>query len=443
MFPLHKIFAAVAAILSIPLFSGVSYGANPIDPTGTYFADPEPHVWADGVLYLYCSHDVSPTGWCSEDYHVLSTRDMIHWKDNGIAYRVPGGMLYANDCAYSHGRYYLYYSVPNGDCYVVTSAHPTGPFADPVQIAGISGIDTSVFIDDNGQAYIYWGQFDKVRCAKLLPSMSAIDPAGVMQPLSVAQDSFHEGSAVIKRAGIYYYVFADTSRHSHTPTCLGYATGPTPMGPFTYRGVIIDSYGCDPQVWNNHGRIAEINGKWYVFYHRSSHGGKFLRQICVEPIEFNQDGSISEVEMTSQGAESPLPAHSKIPASAACLLSGTIHSEDCVEGGYDLGMISSGDYAAYKYVDFGKGVKSFKARVACAATGGLIEVRLDGPLGKPIARMPVSSTGGWQNWVTVSASVKAVQGVHAVYVRILDTDGVDTYNDVLGNKLNIQWFQFE
>jgi hypothetical protein len=57
--------------------------------------------------------------------------------------------------------------------------------------------------------------------------------------------------------------------------------------------------------------------------------------------------------------------------------------------------------------------------------------------------MPVSSTGGWQNWVTVSASVKAVQGVHAVYVRILDTDGVDTYNDVLGNKLNIQWFQFE
>jgi hypothetical protein len=415
---------------------------NPIVPVGSYFADPEPHVWADGVLYLYCSHDVSPSSWCSDDYHVLSTTDMVHWKDNGVAYSTPGTTLYANDCAYRGGKYYLYYAIPDGRCFVAESASPTGPFANATQIEGVSGIDPAAFVDDDGQAYFYWGQFDNVRCAKLLANMIEIDTSTITQPLSVAKDNFHEGSSMVKRDGVYYYAYADTGRHGGKPTSLGYATAPAPTGPFTYRGVIVDSIGCDPKVWNNHGRIVEFKGKWYVFYHRSSHGGPYLREICVEPISFNSDGSIAEVEMTSQGAGGPIAVSTRIAASRACELSGTVHSEDCSEGGQDLGSISSGDYAAYKYIDFGKGVTTFSARVSSQGTGGTIEIRLGGPLGKLLGRLPVTPTGGWQTWTTLRCKVESTVGLHALYLRVVSPDGIDTHTDIVANKLNIQWFEF-
>jgi arabinoxylan arabinofuranohydrolase len=435
-----SLMTAILLLITILNISAVN-ASNPIVPFGTYYADPEPHVWADGVVYLYCSHDINGTTWCSDDYHVFSSSDLIHWTDRGIAFSVPGTTLYANDCAYKDGVYYLYYATPDGKCFVATSPSPTGPFAGPVQLAGISGIDPAVYIDDDGQAYIYWGQFDNVRCAKMNSDMKTVDFSTQIQPLTVAKDNFHEGSSMIKRAGTYYYVYADTSRHGGKPTSLGYATGPTPMGPFTYRGVIIDSIGCDPNVWNNHGRIIEMKGKWYVFYHRSTHAGPYLREICVEPITFNTDGSISEVEMTSQGTGSPLKATSPIRASAACLLSGTVHVQDSDDGGMELTAISPGDYAAYKYVDFGRRVESFSAKVAGGAVGGIIEVRLDGPLGNLIGRLAVStSLSPDQASAIETCPVHGVSGVHALYLRFLSPDN---RTDMSINGLNILWFEFQ
>ncbi len=91
--------------------------------------------------------------------------------------------------------------------------------------------------------------------------------------------------------------------------------------------MLIDNTGCDPQSWNNHGSIAEFNGQWYVFYHRSSQASNFNRRVCVEPIHFNPDGSIDEVEMTTQGIGWPLDARQTIEAWRACLLSGQVHTE--------------------------------------------------------------------------------------------------------------------
>lgn len=116
-----------------------------------------------------------------------------------------------------------------------------------------------------------------------------------------------------------------TGRHGERSTCLGYATSDTPLGPFTYRGVIIDNYGCDPAVWNNQGSIAEINGRWYVFYHRSTHGSIYSRRVCMEPITFLPDGTIPEVEMTSQHT-------ALLAASYACLLSGNVRIDDSSAG---------------------------------------------------------------------------------------------------------------
>ena len=119
-----------------------------------------------------------------------------------------------------------------------------------------------------------------------------------------------------KRNGVYYYVFADTSRGK--PTCLGYATGSSPLGPFTYQGVIIDNALCDPGSWNIHGSIEEVNGQWYVFYHRSSNNSQYLRRACAEPVFFDENGLIREVQMTSQGAGAPFAPGEAIPACAAC-----------------------------------------------------------------------------------------------------------------------------
>lgn len=129
-----------------------------------------------------------------------------------------------------------------------------------------------------------------------------------------------------KRNGIYYLVYSDMSRKG-MPTCIGYATSTSPMGPYTYRGVIVDNDGCDPTSWNNHGSIVEFNNQWYVFYHRTTNGVINSRKACIEPIFFNADGSIDEVEMTSQGAGKPLNAFSKIEAERSCLMFGNVRIE--------------------------------------------------------------------------------------------------------------------
>lgn len=118
----------------------------------------------------------------------------------------------------------------------------------------------------------------------------------------------------------YYFVFADDSRGK--PTSLGYATGPTPLGPFTYRGVIIDNDGCDPGSWNNHGSIERFGDQWYVFYHRSSGNSGARRRLCVEPIVIGEDGSIAEVPMTSQGTGEPFAPGEHIDGWRACQVHG-------------------------------------------------------------------------------------------------------------------------
>jgi hypothetical protein len=227
-----------------------------------------------------------------------------------------------------------------------------------------------------------------------------------------------------KRNGLYYLVYTDISRGK--ATCLAYATSTSPLGPFEKRGILIDNRGCDPQTWNNHGSIAEFNGQWYVFYHRSSQASNFNRRVCVEPITFQPDGSILEMEMTTQGRTGPLPAVQPIEAWRACLLSGQVRTESVgprTQGeGFSehLTMIHSGDWAAYKYVDFGSGACAgagqFSARAGSLFEGGEIEIHLDQPDGPRVGTCAVPRTGGWQLWQTVSCAIQKTVGVHAVYL---------------------------
>ena len=402
-------------------------GQNPIARPGVYIADPSARVWDDGNLYVYGSLDESTSHYCSERYHVLSTSDLMSWKTAENAFSSTGendqvdysdAVLYAPDCQYKNGKYYLYYCQPERNAAegVAVGDAPNGPFKGGrrIPLAGIEEIDPAVFIDDDGQAYYIWGQF-RAKVAKLRPNMTEIDPSTIVNDIvTESAHHFHEGSFMVKRKGIYYLVYADVSRGSR-PTCLGYSTSDSPMGPFNYGGVIIDNDHCDPGNWNNHGSIVEYRGQWYVFYHRSTHGSRMMRKACVEPISFNDDGSIDEVEMTSQGAGPPLDAFETIGAERACLLFGNSRIELFERGTEKIAGIENGDSVAYKYVDFKKGASEVELRIRPLENGGILVVRLDQPWGPIVAVVAVSGEEN-ADWKTVGCKMKHAEGIHAVWL---------------------------
>lgn len=399
---------------------------NPIVPTGTYMADPSAHQWKDGTVYVYGSRDEATSHYCSSHYDVLSSTDLIRWTlhrdvfsstppNDEVAY--SDEKLYAPDCVEADGRYILFYCLSGGgqDEGTATAASPTGPFKDGRIVEGASQIDPSVFIDDDGQAYMTWGQFD-CKIARLKPGLREIDPSTIRTHVITEKEHFfHEGSQLIKRNGIYYLVYAHIGRRG-MPTCLGYATSSSPMGPYKYGGVIIDNFGCDPHVWNNHGSIAEINGQWYVFYHRSTEGSVMMRKACVEPIVFNPDGSIDEVEMTTQGASGPLDPFQEMEAERACYLTGNVRVHGEPDGNEMLDQIRHGDTAAYKYFNFTRSPDSISITLK-SYSGGTVEVYANN-LSRPlVCKFTVPPSDG-KHPVRLSGKIRTrLEGVLPVFFR--------------------------
>lgn len=409
---------------------------NPILPIQHFVPDVEARQWADGRIYLYGSTDISGyNSFCSWQYRVFSSDNLQDWVDHGESFRAAlpnksadwlDAVLFAPDCVWVNGRYHLFFcgiSEQGVRLGVAESGSPTGPFTNAVPIAGAdqTAIDPTALVDDDGQVYLYWGQ-RHLRGARLRPDLQSIDPETLeTHLLNEEADGFFEGASIRKRNGIYYLLYADNSRHKK-PTSLAYATSSKPLGPFTKRGILIDNIGCDPGVGNNHGSIAEFNGQWYVFYHRSSQGNIFNRRVCVEPIAFHADGTIDEVEMTTQGMDDPLPTTEPIAAWRACLLQGRVctavstPTPNAPTTHEYLTQLHRDDWAAYKYVDFdAQPGASFQARVG-SLHGGLLEIHLDQPDGELLGVCKVTSTGGWQKWATVSCPIKTVSGVHAIYL---------------------------
>ena len=386
---------------------------NPIVPQGVYIADPSSRVMPDGRLYVYGSTDLEPRKYCSNIYHVLSTDNALEWKLTPNSF-VWNETLYAPDMMHHRGTYYLYFDTPNGNEYVATSKSPTGPFDQAVQIEGPRQIDPNIFIDDDGQAYYFWGQFS-AKGARMNPDMKTLDLSSVRDSiLTEDEHHFHEGSYVIRRGRYYYYIYADISRRGR-PTSLGYAMATSPLGPYEYKGIIIDNFGCDPASWNNHGSIVKFRGQWYVLYHRSTHNCRAMRKACIEPIHFNSDGTINEVEMTSQGAGRPLDAFSPITADRCCFMKGNVRLRrtEFSPDREELGAIRSGDLAAWKYLDFGRGTKLVTIRLKSQA-GGQILLRTDGPDGPVVGTIQVSPETAWTD---IQAPLSEIRGKHALWME--------------------------
>lgn len=274
-----------------------------------FTADPSTHVWEDGRLYVYPSHDVDPPRGCDlmDRYHVYSTDDMVNWVDHGEilnSSQVPwgrpeGGFMWAPDCAYKNGTYYFYFPHPSGSDWnntwkvgIATSKKPASDFVVQGYIKGLpefAMIDPCVFVDDDGQAYFYYGGGSRCMGGKLKENMMEVD--GQLADMQGLED-FHEAAWVHKRNGVYYLSYADNKRGKNQ---LRYATSDNPLGPWKSRGVYLDPVSSD----TSHGSIVEYKGEWYAFYHTCDLSGRGnLRSICFDKLTYNEDGTIRKVKPT-------------------------------------------------------------------------------------------------------------------------------------------------
>lgn len=222
---------------------------NPILPLKHFVPDGEARQMPDGRLYRYGSYDISgETAYCSDRLHVFSTGDMKEWKDHGVVlciedipWAAKGSMLYAPDCVYKDGKYYLYFCMNNAQEGVAVSDTPCGPFQDPVPVMYANGdsIDPAVLVDDDGQVYYFWGQFH-LRGARMKKDMRTLDMETCRScVLDEKNHGFHEGACIRKCRGKYYLLYTDTSRGR--ATCLSYAVSDRPLGPYRKGGM----YGTD------------------------------------------------------------------------------------------------------------------------------------------------------------------------------------------------------
>lgn len=270
-----------------------------------FYADPSARVF-DGKLFIYPSHDVpGATNWQRmADWHVFSSDDAVKWTDHGVALSVTNlnwakTEAWAPDCIKRNGKYYFYFPA-GGQIGVAVSDSPTGPFKDaldqPLIRKGEAGIqyciDPCIFIDDDGQAYLYFGGGRKLGVVKLKADMVTRD--GPIQVLDMPE--YYEGIWVHKRNGVYYASYP-TRPPKHNANVMVYSMAKSPAGPFEYKGAILDNHSG-----NVHGSITEFKGGWYLFYHVAG-PSTWERRVCVEPLLYNEDGTIKPMQMTGPGTK--------------------------------------------------------------------------------------------------------------------------------------------
>lgn len=429
-----------------------STAQNPIVQTN-YTADPAPMVH-DGTVYLYTSHDEDSTVrnfFTMNDWKCYSSKDMVNWTDHGsvLAYtdfEWSRGDAWAGQCIYRNGKFYYYVPVnkKNGGnaIGVAVSDSPTGPFTDVLGTPLLSGngyIDPSVFIDDDGQAYMYWGN-PNLWYVKLNEDMISYDKEVGIVKVPFTDESFgfrkvkkdnriadyEEGPWMYKRNNLYYLLYPAGGVPEH----LAYSTGRSIIGPWNYQDTIMHVIG-EGGAFTNHPGLIDFKGKTYLFYHNGSlpGGGGFKRSVCIEPFEFNTDGTIPLLESTKAGvteSAANIDPYKRVEAETIAWSEGlkTLKDEN---GGVYISKISGNDYIKVRSVDLEKGAKKFEASLASSASTGKIEIRLDDKDGDLLGTLEVGSTGGDQNWKTLSCKLEKVKGVHDVYL-VFKGDGDELFN---------------
>ena len=487
---------------------------NPFLPLWEHIPDGEPYVFEDPDnpgqfrVYLYGSHDDLITEYCGRDQVVWSApvEDLTKWRYDGEIFSVaknakgepfnPEGkadVLYAPDVTLVVGAdgtktYYLY---PNDQSWgrnglVAKSNRPNGPFEvcnwsanNPNVTDGVLAFDPAVFVDDDGRVYGYWG-FERSYGAELDPAtMATVKPGTqiVEDMVSGRYDdgifSFFEASSIRKIKDKYVFIYSRFTKDGEfglpiSNYTLAYAYSDNPLGPWTYGGTIIDARGRETDEagnviasacidGNTHGSICEINGQWYVFYHRQTGTDEYARQAMVAPITVKvEEGpggkvTISEGEYNSNGFAleglNPFERHS---AGIACWYTGpkpavhewpnntfsgsypaaTYGTDDKFDAPYDLRnntnpMVNNtdGSIVGYKYFNFTTAPSALSLRLIPEGIAGTIEIMADRPWtsqeGKLIGTIELKA-----DMPKTSTEVKAditdptiLKGKHAIFFK--------------------------
>ncbi len=315
-------------ILLLPALLFLTALASAQNPfiTKQYTADPSAHVF-NGRVYVYPSHDRdSAKSFDMKDYHVYSSKDLKDWTDHGVALTLDSiswakENAWAPDCGYKNGKYYFYFPTDQSYIGVAVGDSPAGPFKDalgkplitkdsPAVVNKRDFIDPSIFIDDDGTPYLFFGQLD-VNVIKLNDDMISYN--GPVHILKGAKD-FFEAVWVHKYNGTYYLSYSTWGEEGVTGPQIVYATSKNVLGPYEYQGVILDEMNSG----TNHHSIVEYEGKWYLFYHDSDLYFKrhpeekskfgwgdpglhpYRRSINVDYLYYNNDGTIKKVIPTDE-----------------------------------------------------------------------------------------------------------------------------------------------
>jgi hypothetical protein len=448
---------------------------NPYLPSWEYIPDGEPYVF-NGRVYVYGSHDrFNGYVYCLNDYVCWSAPvdNLADWRYEGVIYKktddplnTDGSMcLYAPDVTVGpDGRYYLFYVLDKVSIVSVAVCDtPAGKYEFYGYVHYPDGIRLGERENDQPQfdpgvltegekTYLYTGFCAKGDKSRKGPMVTVLGPdmlTIIEEPVFIAPSEpyskgsgfegheFFEAPSIRKKGDTYYFIYSSIAMHE-----LCYATSKYPTKDFQYRGVIvsncdlhIDSYkpAEKPMFYggNNHGSIVEINGEWYIFYHRHTNGTNFSRQACLEKIKINDDGSIPQVEMTSCGSiDEPLIGRGEYPAYLACNLFCSEESiytdftgswmnnqfpkitQDGKDGDEEIGYIANmkeSATAGFKYFDC-KGIRNVKIKVRGYCSGEFeVKTSWDGTV---LGKIPVEFSNIWREY---SADITIPDGIQALY----------------------------
>ena len=431
----------IIALLTLSLIFGAFAipvsAENPIIPS-SFTPDPAPVIF-DGVLYIYTGEDSEEDNgfYNMTDWHCFSTTDMVNWTDHGVImypedfeWAEPGS-AWASQCIERNGKYYFYVTVTTEGGRAIAVAvgdSPTGPFKDalgkPLCGPNWDYIDPTVMIDDDGQAYLYFGNPTSYYC-KLNEDMISLDGPIMHHDMTAEAfgampggggSSYVEGPWLYKREGIYYLVYASCG----VPEGISYSTSDSPTGPWKFGGVIMEP-GPSTTI---HPGIIEYKGHDYFFYHGVllPNGGWNKRSTAIVEFDYNEDGSIPLCKHSPKGVEQ-LESFNPFGVHEAETMSGGegIKSITSKKRTY-IGQISNGDHIKLSGVDFEDGAKSFSANIF--ATGkGKLDIRLDSLYGKSIGTIEIGPSvfGGFSD---LGTSLSENSGVHDLYFVFLG--GEDT-----------------
>jgi hypothetical protein len=427
-----------------------AFAQNPI-VRSQYTADPSARVF-DGKVYLYPSHDIlahegqGRVGWfCMEDYHVFSSSNLTEWTDHGVIVsqtttpwtNETAFSMWAPDCIYRNGKYYFYFPAPAKDTTygkgfsigVAVAEKPYGPFTpQPEPIKNARGIDPNIFIDKDGQAYLYWAARN-IYAAKLKENMLelASDPISIE---GLPDKGLKEGPYTFERNGIYYLTYPHVEKNIER---LEYAVSNSPTGPFKVAGVIMDESpnGC----WTNHQSIIEFKNQWYLFYHHNDYSPNFdkNRSVRIDSLFFNKDGTIKKVIPTFRGV-GVTDASQKIQIDRYSRKSekgASINFLDTLNRfeGWKTILDTANAWIQYNSVDFDTNTFLSLTVRALSKMGGSLQIRLDKADGPVIARVKISQSAEWNEYKSPLSNI--VRGIHNLVLQLQNN-----------SKVEIDWMSF-